>query len=286
MADANAVARDQLRSFIERIERVEEEIATLNTDKSDIYKEARAVGFDVKVLRKVVAMRKLETHVREEQDAIFDMYWEALYGAPVHVHARENIEEFRRSDLGLNIHTKHENIRTSDGSPSVSSSLAARGAEESAASNSPETAIEVPAQDGGGTALGESHGDKSNAARPASVDAQPNGRGSAGEAEESVVTAGETATNSPEEAEERYPSAEREDSAAANAGGDHVDSIATRERETVTSNTGEGEESAALPAKPEVSYRPNCLHPENCASGTRDHCWSCRRAMQQSEVAA
>ncbi len=92
--EANGIARDQLRAFVERVERVEEEIATLNSDKSDIYKEARAVGFDVKVLRKVVAKRKLETHVREEQDAIFDMYWDALYGAPVHVHTRENIEQF------------------------------------------------------------------------------------------------------------------------------------------------------------------------------------------------
>src|SRR5688572_21304804 len=111
---ANGVARDQLRAFVERIERTEEEIATLNADKSDIYKEARAVGFDVKVIRKVVAKRKLETHVREEQDAIFEMYWEALYGAPVqvHTHARENIEEFRRSDNGLNIQTKHKDTRT------------------------------------------------------------------------------------------------------------------------------------------------------------------------------
>ena len=52
-----------------------------------------------------------------------------------------------------------------------------------------------------------------------------------------------------------------------------------------TSNTGEGAASA-LPAKQKVSFRPNCQHPENCASGTRDHCWSCRRAMQKSEEMA
>lgn len=53
-----------------------------------------------------------------------------------------------------------------------------------------------------------------------------------------------------------------------------------------TSNTGEGAANTALPAKTKVSYRPNCLHPDNCASGTRDHCWSCRRAMQKSEEMA
>lgn len=53
-----------------------------------------------------------------------------------------------------------------------------------------------------------------------------------------------------------------------------------------TPNTGEGAANTALPAKPKVSFRPNCQHPENCASGTRDHCWSCRRAMQKSEEPA
>ncbi|TPM39609.1 DUF2312 domain-containing protein [Mesorhizobium sp. B2-3-4] len=84
---SQTVAAGQLRAFIERIERVEEEIKTLNADKSEIYKEARGVGFDVKAVRQCVAARKLDSAEREERNAIFDLYWEALTGASrVHVH--------------------------------------------------------------------------------------------------------------------------------------------------------------------------------------------------------
>lgn len=83
-----ALAADQLRSYVERVERLEEEIKALNDDKSDVYKEARANGFDVKVLRKVVAERKLDAHDRDERDTIFDMYWSAIHGVP-HVHVHE-----------------------------------------------------------------------------------------------------------------------------------------------------------------------------------------------------
>lgn len=93
--EGHAFAVGQLRSFIERVERVEEEIKNLNDDKSDIYKEIRSAGFDVKTVRKIVAKRKLADDVRNEQDTLFDTYWEALTGSSlVHVHARENIEQF------------------------------------------------------------------------------------------------------------------------------------------------------------------------------------------------
>lgn len=79
--NTEAVAADQLRSFverIERIERIEEEIKGLNEDKSDIYKEAKANGFDVKVLRKVVALRRKDYAERQEEDAILEIYMQAL----------------------------------------------------------------------------------------------------------------------------------------------------------------------------------------------------------------
>jgi len=89
----------QLRSFVERVERIEEEISALNADKSEIYKEARGNGFDVKALRKVVAQRKLDPSEREERDALFDLYWSAIHGSDedlsrARAHAREIIEEF------------------------------------------------------------------------------------------------------------------------------------------------------------------------------------------------
>jgi uncharacterized protein (UPF0335 family) len=76
--NTESVAADQLRSFVERIERTEEEIKGLNADKSDIYKEAKVNGFDVKVLRKVVALRRKDYAERQEEDAILEVYMQAL----------------------------------------------------------------------------------------------------------------------------------------------------------------------------------------------------------------
>lgn len=74
----NLVAADQLRAFIERIERIEEEIAGLNGDKRDIYAEAKGNGFDAKVLKKVVAIRRRDQAERQEEAAILELYLRAL----------------------------------------------------------------------------------------------------------------------------------------------------------------------------------------------------------------
>jgi len=76
------VARDQLRSIVERIERLEEEKKTIADDIKDVYGEAKANGFDTAVLRKVVAVRRQDQNDRLEQEAIFDTYLHALGMAP------------------------------------------------------------------------------------------------------------------------------------------------------------------------------------------------------------
>lgn len=92
---SHGVARDQLISFVERVERIEVDIKERNADKSDVYAEARSLGFDVKVLKKVVAKRRMNSAERDEQDAIFDVYWDAIHGSGlVHARVRENVEEF------------------------------------------------------------------------------------------------------------------------------------------------------------------------------------------------
>lgn len=78
MSDAHGVARDQLRSYIERIERLEEEKKTISDDVKDVYGEAKAMGFDTKILRKVIAIRKQDQDERMEQEAILDTYLHAL----------------------------------------------------------------------------------------------------------------------------------------------------------------------------------------------------------------
>jgi len=72
------VAREQLKSVVERIERLEEEKKAIADDIRDIYAEAKANGFDTKVLRQVVSLRKKDLTERQEQDAIRDLYLQAL----------------------------------------------------------------------------------------------------------------------------------------------------------------------------------------------------------------
>lgn len=77
-AVAHGVARNQLRSFVERIERLEDEKATIATDIKDVYGEAKGMGFDNKILKKVIAIRKQDKDERMEQEAILDTYLAAL----------------------------------------------------------------------------------------------------------------------------------------------------------------------------------------------------------------
>ena len=78
MTDVHGVARDQLRSFIERIERLEEEKKTISDDIKDVYGEAKGTGFDTPTLRKVIAIRKQDRDERMEQEAVLDTYLFAL----------------------------------------------------------------------------------------------------------------------------------------------------------------------------------------------------------------
>ena len=71
-------AKDQLRSLIERIERLEEERTALSADIREVYSEAKGNGFDTKILRQVVRLRKLDRADRQEQEAILDLYMSAL----------------------------------------------------------------------------------------------------------------------------------------------------------------------------------------------------------------
>jgi len=78
MSEAHGVARDQLRAFVERIERLEEEKKTIAEDIKEVYGESKAMGFDTKVLRKVISIRKLDQNERLEQEAVLDTYLHAL----------------------------------------------------------------------------------------------------------------------------------------------------------------------------------------------------------------
>jgi len=74
----DTVAQDQIKAFIERIERLEEEKAAIAGDIKEVYAEAKGNGFDTKVLRKVIALRKQDQNERMEMQALLDLYMEAL----------------------------------------------------------------------------------------------------------------------------------------------------------------------------------------------------------------
>jgi uncharacterized protein (UPF0335 family) len=78
MADVGGIAADQLRSLIERIERLEEEKAALASDIRDIYAEGKGNGFDTKIMRQIVRLRKMDKADRQEQETLLDLYKQAL----------------------------------------------------------------------------------------------------------------------------------------------------------------------------------------------------------------
>ena len=75
---ATRFAKDQLKAIIERIERLEEEKKGVADDIKDVYAEAKANGFEVKALRTIVRLRKQDVDERKEQDAILELYMQAL----------------------------------------------------------------------------------------------------------------------------------------------------------------------------------------------------------------
>ncbi len=77
-AQVGGIAADRLRSLIERIERLEEERKALGSDIKDIFAEAKSAGFDVKVMRQIIRIRKQEPAEVEEQESLLDVYRRAL----------------------------------------------------------------------------------------------------------------------------------------------------------------------------------------------------------------
>jgi uncharacterized protein (UPF0335 family) len=78
MADVGGIQGDRLKSFIERIERLEEEKAALASDIKDVFSEAKGTGFDTKIMRQILKLRKLDSADIEEQETLLDLYKRAL----------------------------------------------------------------------------------------------------------------------------------------------------------------------------------------------------------------
>ena len=81
MTDTIGISGDRIRSFIERIEHIDEEIKGLNEGKKEAFAEAKGEGFDVKVLREILRRRKLDREDREEHESLVDLYLRAMESA-------------------------------------------------------------------------------------------------------------------------------------------------------------------------------------------------------------
>ncbi len=79
--DTGGVAGERLKSFIERVERLEQEKSELAEDIKEIFAEAKAVGFDTKTIRKIIRLRKMDTEKRREEDELLELY-KAAIGMP------------------------------------------------------------------------------------------------------------------------------------------------------------------------------------------------------------
>ena len=92
MADVGGVAGERLKSFIERIERLEEEKSALSGDIKEVYAEAKGNGFEPKIMRQIIKIRKMDKDALDEQESLLDLYRRALGMAPeaeLEVHAAE-----------------------------------------------------------------------------------------------------------------------------------------------------------------------------------------------------
>ena len=78
MVEVGGIARERLKSFIERIENLEEEKSALTADIREIYSEAKGIGLDIKTLRQIVRLRKLDSLDRQQQEELLDLYKNAL----------------------------------------------------------------------------------------------------------------------------------------------------------------------------------------------------------------
>ena len=78
MSDEIGVAGDRVRSFVERVEQLEVEIAELNEGKKEVFLEAKGEGFDVKILREIIKLRKLDKDERDEHETLLDVYMRAM----------------------------------------------------------------------------------------------------------------------------------------------------------------------------------------------------------------
>lgn len=252
MSDTHIVARDQLRAFIERIERLEEEKKTLADDIKDVYGEAKSMGFDTKILRKVISIRKQDHDERMEQEAILDTYLHAL--------GMKQYDMFDEPEA--------------ETSPKLVATVAT-AMQTKAGRAALLTAVDVMIE----------REERFDPTTGEILDDAPRADGGA-----NIVTK-HTEIAAASQGEAEVPSAEAE-TAGANEGGENVDRSATRAGleggpVNLEPSGPEAERATSFTVKPPSPLRPHCRNPgETCGGYGRDHCHTCKKAMREQEELA
>jgi uncharacterized protein (UPF0335 family) len=316
MTDVNSVARAELRSFIERIERLEEEKAAISGDIKDVKGEAKGRGYDVGAINTIIKLRKKDANERAEEEAILDTYMAALgmidqpsfFDEP---HDRETgeITIIDRDDEDGNHLTVTVDARVaailskSAAMPLQSPRKAAEAVSERAAtmvdhasglaeagvSGQPEM---IPALTGqfpgvnvdGAESAGVTGGESAATNSPSDDDAIAAVKGNARLAN---VTDVEPSSSAPiataSQGEAEAPSVER---VSPQAETDTGSAAANTGGDHVTDHQSfAAQAGASVQVAPAKILRPHCRTPKMCGSGTIDHCHSCKVAMREREMA-
>lgn len=93
MPDVGGIAGDRLKSFVERVERLEEEKKALGDDIKEVYAEAKGTGFEPKIMRQIIRMRRMDKDALDEQEALIDVYKRALGMLPEEDRSVDDVDE-------------------------------------------------------------------------------------------------------------------------------------------------------------------------------------------------
>jgi uncharacterized protein (UPF0335 family) len=296
-----SVAQDQLASFVRRIENLEEEIKSLNGDKSAVYKEAGGNGFDVKVLRKVIADRRKDYSERLEFETIYDLYAAALgmlpEGEPSHVHARGDQESTAALKEVPNVEadtfpTRHthpevvsQNIGGRDAVVAGTQALPVDTTPHSTAPASEQALDDARSGSGVHASRGDAQGQGVRGA-----DGALNSEIAGGEnlfvTEDAAPLGDESAALIPEP--DATPAGAVVAITSGVTGGESAATpIPNPSQGDATETAGAIASSAPILTFPAArSLRPNCINPNNCAGHGKNECWSCEQAANGDGRAA
>lgn len=299
MTEARGVARDQLRAFIERIERLEEEKKTIADDIKDVYAEAKGMGFIPAMMKKVIALRKKDEMERMEEEAILDTYLHAL-GM---ISQPDLFEEPHPPETGELIDPKLAQtivtgMQTEIGRKALIAAVDIMIAREEAEEEF-HTNLEEEGEAKGRSSVEAEDRTEGDADRQRSPKAGTTDGGRQGDREQ--VDSSPVPASNPEKDTALDASAGRhsldaemigtvasDGSVGANTGGDDVDRsverASGRQQDTHTLNNRLDGVPVQSVKKP---LRPLCRNPgDNCGGYGSTHCASCLRASKQVEVAA